>query len=151
MKLAEALLLRSEYQKKIDSLQQRIFANLKVQENEKPHEDPNSLLAEAMDLHDALCLIIKKINKKNNEIKLANGQTIAEALADRDMLMKKRQMLANITANAEQRDFRLTHTEVKIYTTVDIGKIQKEIDSISQQFRQIDTQIQEQNWAGDVE
>lgn len=151
MKLAEALLLRSEYQAKIDSLQQRIVTNLKVQENEKPFEDPSVLLAEAMNLNEELCLLIKKINKKNNEVKMANGQTISEALADRDMLIKKRQLLSTIAANAGQRDFRLTHTEVKIYATVDVGKIQKEIDSLSQQFRLLDTQIQGQNWTVDLD
>lgn len=151
MKLAEALLFRSEYQQKIDSLLQRIMTNLKVQENEKPHEDPNVLLVEAMRLNDELCLLIKKINRKNNGVKLANGQTISEALADRDMLMKKRQMLSTIATSAGQRDFRLTHTEVKIHSTIDIGKIQKEIDTLSQQFRQIDTQIQGQNWIVDLE
>jgi len=151
MKLAEALLQRSEYQKKICSLQQRIMNNLKVQENEKPHEEPNSLLEEAMKLNGELCLLVKKINKKNSESKLANGQTLSEALVDRDMLMKKRLLLSNVVASAGERDFRLTHTEIKMHSTVDISKIQKEIDSISQQFRQIDTQIQGQNWLIDLE
>lgn len=151
VKLAEALLLRSEYLQKIDSLQQRIIANLKVQEDEKPHEDPNALLAEVLKLNDELCLIIKKINKKNNEVKMENGQTISEALVDRDMLLKKRQSLSSIASNAGQRDFRLTHTEVKICATVDVGRIQKEIDSLSQQFRKLDTQIQGQNWIVDLD
>jgi len=151
MKLAEALLLRSEYQQKIDSLQQRIMTNLKVQENEKPHEDPNALLSEAMKLNDDLCQLIKKINKRNNEIRLENGQTLADALADRDMFMKKRQLLHTIVTNAGQRDYRLTHAEIKILTTMDIGKIQKDIDSLSQQYRQLDTQIQGQNWIVDLE
>ena len=151
MKLAEALLLRSEYQKKIDNLQHRIMINLKVQENEKPHEEPNSLLAESMKLNDDLCLLIKKINKRNNEIKLSNGQTLSDALADRDMLIKKRQLLSSITSNTSERDYRLTHTEIKMLITMDIGAIQKEIDSLSQQYRQLDTQIQGQNWIVDLE
>lgn len=151
MKLAEALLLRSEYQKKIDSLQQRIMANLKVQENDTPHENPNDLLSELMKLNDELCLMIKKINKRNNEITLESGQTLADALADRDAIMKKRQALSNLSTNAGQRDYRLTHAEVKLCITVDIGKIQKEIDSLSQQFRQLDVQIQEKNWSVDLE
>lgn len=151
MKLAEALLLRSEYQKKIDSLQQRIMANLKIQENDTPHENPNDLLSELMKLNDELCLMIKKINKRNNEITLESGQTLADALADRDVIMKKRQILSNLAANAGQRDYRLTHAEVKLCITVDIGKIQKEIDSLSQQFRQLDVQIQEKNWSVDLE
>jgi len=151
MKLAEALLLRSEYQSKIDNLHHRIIDNLKVQEGEKPHEDPNALLTEVMKLNDELCTLVKKINKKNNETILADGRTLSEALADRESIMKKRQILSVIASNASQRDFRLTHAEVKMYATMDIGKIQKEIDSLSQQFRLLDTQIQGQNWTIELE
>ena len=151
MKLAEALLLRSEYQNKIDNLHQRIIINLKVQENEKPHEDPNALISELMKLNDELCALVKKINKKNNEVLLENGQTITEALAERDMLIKKRNLLSVIVTNAGQKEFRLTHSEVKIHVTIDIAKIQKEIDAISQKYRQIDTQIQSQNWTVDID
>ena len=151
IKLAEALMLRSEYQEKINSLQQRIMMNLKVQENEKPYENPNTLLSEIMKLNDELASLIKKINRKNNEVTLENGQTITEALADREMLMKKRQLLSGIASVAGQRDMRMTHTEVKFQITVDIAKIQKEIDDISKQFRQIDTQIQGLNWLVDID
>jgi len=122
-----------------------------VQENEKPHEDPNVLLTEVMKLNDELCSLIKKINKKNNEVTLANGQTISDAIAERAMLMKKRQTLNVISMNASQKDPRLTHAEIKMHTTVDIGAIQKEIDSLSQQFRNLDTQIQALNWTVDLD
>ena len=151
MKLAEALLLRSDYQKRIENLQQRIFYNLKVQENEKPLEEPNALMTEVMKLNDELCALIKKINNKNNEVKLDNEQPLAEALADRDMLMKKRQLLSAVAANAAQKDHRLTHAEVKMYSTVEVAKMQKDIDSLSQQFRQLDTQIQGLNWNVDID
>ncbi len=42
MKLAEALLLRSDLQKKLASLRERIVANAVVQEGDKPHEAPDS-------------------------------------------------------------------------------------------------------------
>ena len=41
MKLAEALLLRGDMQKKLASLRERIGQNAVVQEGEQPHEDPN--------------------------------------------------------------------------------------------------------------
>jgi cell fate (sporulation/competence/biofilm development) regulator YmcA (YheA/YmcA/DUF963 family) len=44
MKLAEALLLRADVQKKLESLRERISKNTVVQEGEKPSEDPNELL-----------------------------------------------------------------------------------------------------------
>lgn len=151
MKLAEALLLRSEYQKKIDNLQQRVMFNLKIQDGDKPSENPDDLLAEIIKLNDEMCQLIKKINKCNNDVKLDNGQTLTEALVDRDSIMKKRQILNAITMNAAQKDFRITHAEIKINMTLDIGEIQREIDSLSQQFRKIDTQIQAKNWLVDLE
>lgn len=150
MKLAEALLLRSEYQKKIENLQSRIMANLKVQENDEPHEDPAALLKESFDLNEQLCSLVKSINARNNIATLPNGQSLSEALADRDMLMKKRNLLAAIAAKANERDYRLTHTEVKMCVTIPIGQMQKQIDSISSDFRELDTQIQAANWTTDL-
>jgi hypothetical protein len=43
MKLAEALVLRADTQKKLESLRQRIGKNAIVQEGNKPHEDPSQL------------------------------------------------------------------------------------------------------------
>ena len=41
MKLAEALSIRKDLQKRIQQLEQRIKSNVKVQEDEEPLEDPN--------------------------------------------------------------------------------------------------------------
>ncbi len=49
MKLAEALLLRSD-QQKIISLKQRINANVLVQDGDQPSEDPNELLKQVFSL-----------------------------------------------------------------------------------------------------
>lgn len=146
MKLAEALLLRSEYQKKLENLQSRMIANLKVQENDKPHENPEALLQEAFAINDQLCELIKQINARNNTVTLPDGQLLSEALADRDMLMKKRNLLASLTASASQRDYRLTHAEIKMYVTLPVGELQKQIDSLSRSYRELDTQIQGINW-----
>ena len=47
MKLAEGLMLRSDIQKKLASLRERISRNAVVQEGNKPHEDPQKLMKEA--------------------------------------------------------------------------------------------------------
>jgi len=44
MKLAEALILRSDLQTKLASLQQRINNNVLIQEGDQPSEDPEKLL-----------------------------------------------------------------------------------------------------------
>jgi len=150
MKLAEALLLRTEYQKKIGSLQSRIIANLKVQENDKPNENPEELLKEVLLINDKLCSLIKDINARNNTVILPNGQILAQALVDRDVIVKKRNFLANITDNANERNFRLTRSEIKMYVALSISELQKQIDDLSRDFRELDTQIQALNWNVDL-
>ena len=150
MKLAEALLLRSEYQKKIENLQNRILANIKVQENDKPLENPQVLIEEAFETSEQLCTLIKKFNACNNIAKLPAGQTLSEAIVERDMLLKKRNLLASIAARALEKDYRLTHTEVKMNVVVSVEDTQKQIDNLSKQFRELDAQIQALNWTVDL-
>jgi vacuolar-type H+-ATPase subunit E/Vma4 len=151
MKLAEALLLRSEYQKKIENLQNRILSNIKVQENDKPLENPQELLKEVFELSERLCTLIKKINIRNNSATLPSGKTISEAIVERDMMMKKRNILAVVAAKATEKDYRLTHAEVKMTAAISVEGIQKQIDRLSQDFRDLDTQIQGLNWTTDLE
>jgi hypothetical protein len=151
MKLAEALMLRSEYQKKFENLQSRILANIKVQENDKPLESPQELIKEAFEISERLCALIQKINARNNTATLPNGQTIANAIVERDALMKKRNVLAAVATKALERDYRLTHSEVKMNVTVSVDETQKQLDAFSQQFRELDAQIQGVNWTTDLE
>jgi hypothetical protein len=127
------------------------MANLKVQENDRPHENPEELLKEVFDLNEQLCALIKQINMRNNTATLPSGQILSEALADRDALMKKRNLLAAIAAKANEKDYRLTHTEVKMCVTLQVGDLQKQIDSLSRSFRELDTQIQSVNWTVELE
>ena len=75
---------------------------------------------------------------------------LSDALARRDMLRRKRQMLSNLAHSAQERDYRLTHSEVKMRLTLDLGAIQKEIDALSKQFRELDTRIQGVNWTAEL-
>lgn len=151
MKLAEALLLRAEYQQKIVNLQGRLAQNLKVQEGEQPHEDPEQLLQELLSLNDKLVELIKKVNLSNMQTPFDERRTLADALVEREILAKKRQILTTAVSNANQRDYRLTHAEVKLVVTVDIARLQKQIDQLSKEFRELDTAIQARNWTVDLE
>lgn len=150
MKLAEALLLRAEYQDKLDNLQQRILANLKVQEGDAPHEDPKALLEEAMDLNRTLCALVQRVNQTNAAVCLPGGETLSQALARRDMLRRQRGLLADIAGAASQRDYRLTHSELRMQTTLDLRAVQKEMDRLSRAYRELDTQIQGANWTAEL-
>jgi len=150
LKLAEALLLRAEYQEKIGVLQSRILANLKVEESDAPLEDPNALLREACEVNARLCALVKRINARNTAAALPDGRTLAEALADRDALKKERGLLAAVAEGAIQKDYRLTHTELKTRVTVSIPDMQKRIDGLSRDYRELDAQIQAVNWTEEL-
>jgi len=84
MKLAEALLLRADLQKKGASLRERIVANAVVQEGEAPHEPPEELMREAFGVLAELEDLVSRINKTNLDAKLADGRTLTDAIARRD-------------------------------------------------------------------
>jgi len=151
MKLAEALLLRSEYQNKIENLNSRIHANIKVQEGDRPLEDPQALIEEAFGLAEQLCELIKRINARNNAATLPGGMTLSEAIVERDMVMKKRNILAMVAAVAQAKDHRLTHSEVKMNVAVSIEAVQKQVDALSKRFRELDVLIQGANWTTEME
>ncbi len=62
MKLAEALLLRSDLQKKVASLREGIVANAVVQEGDKPHEAPDQLMKEAFGVLAKLETLVSNVN-----------------------------------------------------------------------------------------
>ena len=151
MKLAEALLLRSEYVNKIDTLHQRVIQNVKVQEGDSPTENPEELIREIFALSGEVHALINKINRKNMETELSDGRTLAEAICEKDSLIKKRRILENIVMAASQRDPRLTHSEIKMKTVVSLSELQKQIDSLSKEYRILDAKIQACNWTVEFE
>lgn len=151
MKLAEALLLRSEYQKQIESLRERLYANLKVQEGESPAEDPQELLKELDQVLEQLGALIQKINAANNRAVLADGRTVSQALVDRDILLRKRNVLSSVAEQSSQQDYRLTRTEIKMKSTLSVKELQTSIDRLAKEFRVLDTEIQGINWTTSLE
>ncbi|MCL2106191.1 MAG: DIP1984 family protein [Oscillospiraceae bacterium] len=151
MKLAEALLMRTEYQNKLAELTRALDQNIKVQEGDKPALDPAALIAESLRLQDALAELIKQINRTNQTTVLDNGVNLANALVQRDTAAKKRSFLTGIIEKAGTRDYRLTRAEIKMLVTVSIPELQQQADRLAKEFREIDTAIQAKNWTTDIE
>lgn len=63
MKLAEALMLRSDIQTKLASLRERVGANAVVQDGDAPHEDPAKLLDESVAVLTELESLVIRINE----------------------------------------------------------------------------------------
>ncbi|WP_017717781.1 DIP1984 family protein [Kamptonema formosum] len=149
MKLAEALILRADCQKKIEQLKQRLTASVKIQEGEQPPENPQELFAELDQTLNELAGLITKINKTNSQTEL-EGITLSDALAARDTLLLKRRAYEAVVEKASVRMDRYTRSEVKYYSTVNVAELQKKMDEMSKQYRELDTKIQEKNWTVDL-
>jgi len=153
MKLAEALTLRTDCQKKISQMRQRLMRSAKVQEGEQPPEDPQVLLGE---LDGALAeplrrriaeltRLIQRINKTNASTNI-DSATLSDALARRDTLGTKRGVLDGLIQEASMTHNRYSRSEVRFTSTVDIAALQRQIDSLSQEHRLLGSQIQSLNW-----
>ncbi|XID92306.1 DIP1984 family protein [Paenibacillaceae bacterium WGS1546] len=150
MKLAEALVLRADSQKKIAQLRQRIERVVKVQEGETPAEDPSALLAELEQTLDEQINWIKRINRTNALTPFEEGLSLSDALAERDRMMQHRKLLSDVLEQASIKQDRFSRSEVKYERTVDVVQIQAKVDALSKAYREYDFRIQELNWRTDL-
>ena len=152
MKLAQALAERAILQKQIDSLRQRLHTNSKVQEGEAPAEDPVALMAQLQDNCLALEQLMTRINLTNANT-LADGEPLTAKLARRDCLRLKINILRDFAAAAAASAtvVRGTRTEIKIKSTVPVAPLQKHIDDLGKDLRELDARIQELNWTTDLQ
>lgn len=149
MKLAEALILRADIQKRIEQLKSRLAYNAKVQEGEKPSEEPNALLAELDALSGELERLIVRINLTNCTAK-TDGKSLTELIAKRDVLTLKVGALRAFAQVAAQKIDAYSRSEIKILSTVDVAALQKQVDELAKQIRQLDTTLQGANWQTDL-
>ncbi|GIP42391.1 hypothetical protein J45TS6_08500 [Paenibacillus sp. J45TS6] len=150
MKLAEALILRSDLQKKIQELRFRLRNVIKIQEGEEAAENPSDLFRELNGVLEQFESLVQRINKTNSQTEYGEGMTITDALARREKLQLKRSVLSDVMDTASIRYDRSSRTEIKFITTVDISALQKQIDELAKEHRQLDTRIQELNWTTEL-
>ncbi|NFN93939.1 hypothetical protein FDB28_07490 [Clostridium botulinum] len=149
MKLAEALNLRADLQKRIASLKERLIRNAKVQEGDAPSENPIVLLKELDNNIVELEKLIKVINKTNS-ITYVENESIADIIARRDVIGLKLSVLRSFVNTASEKIDRYSNKEIKILSTVDVAEKQAEVDNLSKEYRLIDTKLQGLNWTIDL-
>ncbi|MNI16070.1 hypothetical protein D3C73_693920 [compost metagenome] len=146
MKIAEALVLRADCQRKVAQLKQRLERVIKVQEGEQPAEEPGLLMIELSRTLEELAGWIKKINKTNSLTSFDTNRSISDALADRDIFMQKRNILNELLETASIKQDRFSRSEVKFYRTIEVNEVQKQVDDLARAYRELDFKIQEKNW-----
>jgi len=152
MKLAEALILRADAQKRIQQLRERLARSARVQEGEQPAENPQELLDELDRALGTLRDMVKRINRTNAVTSFEAGVTLTDALAERDALSLERGVLEGLIIAAAGQQARMYPYMVqeKSFRTINIADVQKRVDDLSRQYRELDSRIQAMNWAVDL-
>lgn len=150
MKLAEALQERADIQKRLSQLRGRLLNNAKVQEGEKPVENPAELLQEMDGMILRLEELILHINMTN--VRTAdNGETLTSLLAKRECLQKKVGLMRDFLDRASELVERSAYTEIKVHSTVSVPEKRKELDALSKDLRNLDSRIQQLNWLTELQ
>ena len=150
MKLANALSQRSELQTRIRQLEVRLNNNAQVQEGEQPAEDHVELLKELEADYARLEELVSAINRTNNSTRLEDGATLSDLLAKRDCLKGKLSALRGFLDNASALIRRHSVSEIKVKSTVNVRELQKQVDGLSKDLRQLEETIQEKNWTTEL-
>ena len=149
MKLAEALIVRADCQKRLDQLKQRLIRSAKVQEGDTPPEDPSALLAEVERTAEELLGLVARINRTNCTAALGDG-ALSDALAERDVLALRRSIYADAAQAAVIQQDRYSKSEVRFRSTMNVAEMQETADRLARRRRELDAQIQQANWQVDL-
>ncbi|MCA9669228.1 MAG: DIP1984 family protein [Myxococcales bacterium] len=150
MKIAEALLLRADVQKKLASLRDRIGRNAVVQDGDQPHEDPDQLLQDAIAVLGELRDLVQKINEANLANSLPDGRTLTAAIAERDMLASQHSLLQHAIASSHREPDRYSMSEIKWVATLPVKNLQKRAEDLAKNIRELNALIQETNWKSEL-
>ena len=146
MKLAEALLLRVDLQKKLKLIEGRLVKNSKTQGDEPPSENPNDLLLEFDECNKQWEELVQRINKTNSFTKTETGHSIADMITRRDAIRQKLNSLYKLSENATVDVTRYSRSEIVQRSTISVPEIQKQINEYSKAYRELDTKLQSLNW-----
>ena len=153
MKLAEALILRADAQKRIQQLRERLARSARIQEGDTAPENPQELLDEARQVIADWNDLVRKINRTNAQTTFDDTRTLTDALADRDALSTEHSILSNLLIQATGQaapQYGYMQSNIKYFRTVDIADVQKRADDLARRYRELDTRIQGMNWSIDL-
>jgi len=150
MLLAEALAQRAEAQHRLDELRSRLVEQARVQEGDEPAEDPDELLEEAAHVLEQIEVLVRRINHTNSVTPFEGDATLTDAIARRDALVRAGRFYSAVADSATARIDRYSRSEVRYVPTVDAAALRKMSDGAAKEYRQLDTKIQQLNWATEL-
>ena len=130
MKVAEALSIRKDLQKRIQQIRRRLGDNVKVQEGDEPAENPVDLMKELDECLVNLEDLIWRINQTNLKTVNTEGKTVTQLMAEKDMLTLRLSVLRDTYDSASEQRDRYSRSEIKMVTVIDVKQLSKQIDEL---------------------
>ena len=149
MKLAEALSIRADLQKKVAQLKERIKESAKVQEGDEPCDNVEELYKELDEALVQLEDLVYRINITNVQI-VQGGDSLTRLIAKRDVLSLRVKTLQEVVRHVSANDTRYGRNELKYVRTIDVTALREETDIYAKQYRELDLKIQSVNWMVDL-
>lgn len=148
MKLAEALSVRADLQRRISQLKSRLKDSSKIQEGDTPAEDVNDLYKELDDCLMQLDELTYRINNTNMQT-VHEGETLTRMIARKDTLTLRISVMRDVLKHVIEND-RYGRNEIKYIRTIDIPAFRKEMDAYAKKLRELDLKLQSLNWTVDL-
>lgn len=148
MKLAEALSVRADLQRRISQLKSRLKDSSKIQEGDTPAEDVNDLYKELDDCLMQLDELTYRINNTNMQT-VHEGETLTRMIARKDTLTLRISVMRDVLKHVIEND-RYGRNEIKYIRTIDIPAFRKEMDAYAKRLRELDLKLQSLNWTVDL-
>ena len=108
------------------------------------------LLSDLDEMTGELERLIAAINLTNASSRLADGRTVTEMLARRDVLALRQGVLRQAAEAVAQASARYSRSEIRLTRQIDVAAVRHEIDDLAKQLRELDTEIQEHNWTTEL-
>lgn len=148
MKLAEALSIRSDLQKRINMLNSRLKKSCTVKEGDTPPEDVHSLLKELDSSLKRCRELIYRINYTNMHASV-DGRSITDIMAERDILQQRVRIYHDVIKTLIDGPDRWGRDE-KVVRLLDVPSFRKEADRYSKELRELNLKLQQINWKIDL-
>ena len=90
------------------------------------------------------------INETNSKTTFGDGISISDAIALRDCLGAKHQAYHNIYTSTKISTRRYGQSEIKFVRCIEPKEVQKQIDKLAKEYRELDTKLHGVNWTVDI-
>lgn len=150
MKLAEALITRSDLKKELMQLRDRIKDLSKVQEGDEESPEELEYLLHSFDLiFPELEELVIRINNTNNQTEV-DGVSLSDLIVKRELMKLKIDYLRSIQKHATDRGERYSRNEIRNIRVLNVSEMDKTINNLSKKLRLLDLKIQNLNWTVDL-